>query len=470
MIGPERRTRLLSMLFLCTSLFLPNASGFPRRFCPSLASSSASSHQVPTATLQVLGMARDVAATEATVRNKFGGDVALIPPPSNTVVDDIPLYITLALMQLLPPLSIFLDAPVGSPEFMARKALAYFYFVVTASLTVVLGSRRSDIKVFEGESLIGPRNAIAAPFISSAILFTFYTVLRSANFESFFETSYQILALLIGGLSIDTIISLSFINNVSSKKSASVEETAMAGNDVSTSTEGLIVSSIAVLGYLFSSILGNHEEVSTYFVASFFNNMIAVSIALLATSLVRVKNFATCCALLSGLFFYDVYFVFGSDIMMTVATKVEAPVKMLFPASVSAIPERPYPYSVLGLGDVVVPGIMSAFAHRFDCMKKEMVTDAKEVAKTSGFLGKINVSTESLPTMSSESHRYLDASVVGYIMGLLLAFAANEVMQRGQPALLYLVPTVITSMFITSLRNEEFGLLWGEGFNEAEKV
>ena len=67
-------------------------------------------------------------------------------------------------------------------------------------------------------------------------------------------------------------------------------------------------------------------------------------------------------ALLSGLFLYDVIFVFGSDVMLTVATKIEAPVKFLFPASLDTITTRSYPFSVLGLGDIVVPGVMSAFA------------------------------------------------------------------------------------------------------------
>ena len=182
----------------------------------------------------------------------------------------------------------------------------------------------------------------------------------------------------------------------------------------------------------------------------------------------RVKNFAVCCALLSGLFFYDVYFVFGTDIMMTVATKVEAPVKMLFPASVSTIPDRSYPYSVLGLGHIVVPGIMSAFAYRFDCMKTNLVSEPKEDKKKFDIFSRPIKETTSVAPQSP--FRYLDASVMGYIVGLLLAFAANEVMHRGQPALLYLVPTVITSMFITAYRNEELGLLWGKGLNEAEKV
>ena len=42
--------------------------------------------------------------------------------------------------------------------------------------------------------------------------------------------------------------------------------------------------------------------------------------------------------------------VFGTDVMMTVATKVEAPVKFLYTAPPSDTP-RSYPFSVLGLGD-----------------------------------------------------------------------------------------------------------------------
>ena len=41
------------------------------------------------------------------------------------------------------------------------------------------------------------------------------------------------------------------------------------------------------------------------------------------------NSFKVGAALLIGLFFYDIYFVFGTDVMMTVATKIDAPVKIL---------------------------------------------------------------------------------------------------------------------------------------------
>ena len=71
--------------------------------------------------------------------------------------------------------------------------------------------------------------------------------------------------------------------------------------------------------------------------ASFFNNLLASSLALKAIGSIRVESFAIACALLVGLFFYDVFWVFGTVVTMTVATKVEAPIKFLFPADPASI-------------------------------------------------------------------------------------------------------------------------------------
>ena len=63
---------------------------------------------------------------------------------------------------------------------------------------------------------------------------------------------------------------------------------------------------------------------------------------------------------------------------------------------------------------------------------------------------------------------YLNATVVGYALGLLFAFGANEYTNAGQPALLYLVPSVILSMVITAVRNKELETLWGSGLDIKE--
>lgn len=45
-----------------------------------------------------------------------------------------------------------------------------------------------------------------------------------------------------------------------------------------------------------------------------------------------VGNFKLILLVFAGLLAYDVYFVFHSDVMMTVATGVELPIKLLFHA------------------------------------------------------------------------------------------------------------------------------------------
>ncbi|RMZ92285.1 hypothetical protein DV736_g503, partial [Chaetothyriales sp. CBS 134916] len=88
---------------------------------------------------------------------------------------------------------------------------------------------------------------------------------------------------------------------------------------------------------------------------------------------------------LSALFVYDIYFVFFTPMMVTVATKLDVPIKLLFPqpdgcvlppsgsAEDSAAMQvyracvaKKRAMAILGLGDIVVPGMMIAFALRFD--------------------------------------------------------------------------------------------------------
>ena len=72
--------------------------------------------------------------------------------------------------------------------------------------------------------------------------------------------------------------------------------------------------------------------------------------------------------LLSGLFFYDIFWVFFTPVMVTVAKSFDAPIKLLFIRSLSSDPaEAAKPqFSMLGLGDIVIPGIYLALLLRMD--------------------------------------------------------------------------------------------------------
>ncbi len=52
---------------------------------------------------------------------------------------------------------------------------------------------------------------------------------------------------------------------------------------------------------------------------------------------------------------YDIFWVFGTDVMVTVATKFDAPMKLLFPRAF-ATADSDQQNSLLGLGDIVIPG------------------------------------------------------------------------------------------------------------------
>ena len=83
---------------------------------------------------------------------------------------------------------------------------------------------------------------------------------------------------------------------------------------------------------------------------------------------ISLGSFQTASILLLGLFCYDIFWVFGTDVMMTVATKVEAPVKFIYtaPPPADGAEPRSYPFSVLGLGDVVIPGLFVRFMAKVD--------------------------------------------------------------------------------------------------------
>ena len=86
---------------------------------------------------------------------------------------------------------------------------------------------------------------------------------------------------------------------------------------------------------------------------------------------------------MAGLFFYDIFWVFGTEVMVKVATGVKGPIKFIFPKMLPAPNDytREY-YSMLGLGDVVVPGFFIAFLLAFDAYnaRKEGINTRETVS------------------------------------------------------------------------------------------
>uniref|UniRef100_A0A8C5CHA0 Histocompatibility (minor) 13 n=1 Tax=Gadus morhua TaxID=8049 RepID=A0A8C5CHA0_GADMO len=143
------------------------------------------------------------------------------------------------------------------------------------------------------------------------------------------------------------------------------------------------------------------------------NNLFGLAFALNGVELLHLNNVCTGCILLGGLFVYDVFWVFGTNVMVTVARSFEAPIKLVFPQDLLERGMDASNFAMLGLGDIVIPGIFIALLLRFDISLKK------------------------------NSRTYFYASFLAYIFGLGLTIFIMHTFKHAQPALLYLVPACI---------------------------
>ena len=116
--------------------------------------------------------------------------------------------------------------------------------------------------------------------------------------------------------------------------------------------------------------------------------------------------------------------------MVKVATTLDVPIKLLWAKSMTFATERGF--TMLGLGDIVVPGMFVALALRYDYHRAQ-----KDGLKRQGF-----------------RKPYFYAAVFAYAAGLGTTMAVMHVWQPAQPALLYL--RCVRSVFPT-LTHERCG-------------
>uniref|UniRef100_A0A8C7TTJ2 Signal peptide peptidase-like 2B n=1 Tax=Oncorhynchus mykiss TaxID=8022 RepID=A0A8C7TTJ2_ONCMY len=165
---------------------------------------------------------------------------------------------------------------------------------------------------------------------------------------------------------------------------------------------------------------------------------LGIAFCLYMLKTIRLPTFKACTMLLVTLFVYDIFFI----IMVEVAagpsdssTHEKLPMVLKVPclnSSPLALCDRPF--SLLGFGDILVPGLLVAYCHRFDILMQS-------------------------------SRFYFLACTIGYGIGLLITFVALALMQMGQPALLYLVPCTLLSSLAVALWRKELPLFWtGSGF------
>merc|ERR1712241_368751 len=155
------------------------------------------------------------------------------------------------------------------------------------------------------------------------------------------------------------------------------------------------------------------------------NNLFGLAFAINGVELLHLNKVLTGCILLGGLFFYDIFWVFGTDVMVTVAKSFEAPIKLVMPQDLLENGFNATNMAMLGLGDIVIPGIFVALLLRYD------------------------------QSLKRNSNFYFNITFLAYILGLLTTIGVMHVYKHAQPALLYLVPLCTgTPIFLALVRGD----------------
>lgn len=189
-------------------------------------------------------------------------------------------------------------------------------------------------------------------------------------------------------------------------------------------------------------------------------DLLGIAFCLNFMKTISLSNFKICTILLGLLLLYDVFFVFitpfltknGESIMVQVALGPEAAGEKGNTLEVPSEPAAPYEklpvvmrvprfsswaqnlcgmqFSILGYGDIIVPGLLVAYCSRFDVW------------------------------INSPRKVYWVTCCIAYLCGMVVTFAVMLASKMGQPALLYLVPFTLLSTALLALYRGEFKHFW----------
>ncbi|XP_014207130.1 minor histocompatibility antigen H13 [Copidosoma floridanum] len=303
------------------------------------------------------------------------------------------------------------------PPTAAGMAIAYGSLVVMAILPIFFGSHRSvrhhreQKEHFEisGEKpeTMSRKDAAMFPLISSVALFGLYI------FFQLFSKEY-INLLLTGYFFFLGILALCHLSSplITSLVPAAIPKTQYHLH--------LTEDSEDIINYKFNlhdivcliccSMVGAWYLWEKHWIA---NNLLGIAFAINGVELLHLNNVVTGCILLCGLFVYDIFWVFGTNVMVTVARSFEAPIKLVFPQDLLEQGLHGTKFAMLGLGDIVVPGIFIALLLRFD------------------------------HSLKRKANTYFYSTFFAYFMGLLVTLLFMQLFNHAQPALLYLVPACL---------------------------
>lgn len=313
----------------------------------------------------------------------------------------------------------------SSPE---GAALAYGSLLAMALLPIFFGAMRS-VSCARGKNssdmpeTITSRDAARFPIIASCTLFGLYIFFKIFS-QEYINLLLSLYFFILGVLALAHTISPA-MNRILPANIPNKQYHLLFTQGSGESKEDILnyeFDTRDLICLIISSVVGVWYILKKHWIA---NNLFGLAFALNGVELLHLNNVSTGCILLGGLFIYDIFWVFGTNVMVTVAKSFEAPIKLVFPQDLLEKGLEANNFAMLGLGDIVIPGIFIALLLRFDISLKK------------------------------NSHTYFYTSFVAYVFGLALTIFVMHTFKHAQPALLYLVPACIGFPLIVALLKGE---------------
>ena len=285
-----------------------------------------------------------------------------------------------------------------------------------------------------GSFKLTTRQAIMMPIMFSIALFSSFMAIKFFGEESFNKVFVNFTYL---NTFISPVVAFSALLRLIARRSLSKFERRFPAD----SADAFKFNLCDVMGILLGVALAVWYLLEKHWVLS---NMIGFCAVYFFIILLRLDSVRTGCILLAGLLIYDVFWVFGTSVMGTVATSVNFPNKFVLHMRVLEsgasgngtaldpdVPETYITYTVIvGLADSAFPGTFIALLLRYDLSK------------------------------GTNSKLYFALSILAYTLGLVVVNVVITIVDVPQPALFYLVPFTVGLPLIVALFRGEFGEMW----------
>ena len=347
------------------------------------------------------------------------------------------------------------DRQFDNGALVAQAALLFMAMlpIYFGSISAINALKKRQEKIAKGEKVeksdvetISSKDAMKFPLTASIALFSLYLITKNIDpkYLNYLLSAYF---MILGVAAITVMFSeieglrKFFPDNIFNADTFNMDFHSI--NKKSGEKEEYLVGSFTYIEifYFFASLaIGVWYVYSKHWLA---NNIFGLAFSMNAIKLLQIGSFQTGVILLSGLFFYDVFWVFGTEVMVTVAKNIDAPIKILFPTDFLENHIFGAKHSMLGLGDIVLPGILIALYARFD-WHLHVEYKTKQAKNT-----------------------YFHTGLISYFAGLVITMVVMNVFRHAQPALLYLVPSCVLIPILVAVVNGQFKDLWA--FNDEEE-